>query len=244
MANEDENNSNITDLNEARTRMSREKADAALRKSANGNQAPHEPILNMPPVVKWLTLVTLLPFLLMQVLPDEIGIRILLTAGFIPARYVGDIPFGIGGFIAPITHMFLHGGWLHLAINIGTLLAFGAGLEKNIGGKKLLVLYFASGLVGAAVHFAVYPHLQGPLIGASGAISGLFGGILMLMYANGVMGNSYMKLLPFIAIWIGVAVFFGFVGVPGEQSAIAWTTHIGGFIGGLLLYNPILRLKI
>ena len=59
-----------------------------------------------------------------------------------------------------------------------------------------------------------------------------------------LMGEGYSKLLPFIGIWILISLFFGIFGMPGTGAAIAWTTHIGGFIAGLLLYRPIAKMNM
>lgn len=204
------------------------------------NDPPQEPILNLPPTVKNICFINIAAFLLIFFFPkmniDDLA--------FIPARYFGQQPFGLGGIISPFTHMFIHAGWLHLSINTGTLMAFGAGIEKNIGGKKLLLLYFSSGLLGALLHALSYHSMTTPMIGASGAISGLFGAVLMMMSEQGQMGRGYKKLLPFIVIWIGISIFFGMFGLPGTENPVAWTTHIGGFLGGLLLYRPIARMKL
>ncbi len=82
------------------------------------------------------------------------------------------------------------------------------------------------------------------MIGASGAISGLFGGVIMMMYGAGMMGRGYTKLLPVIFLWLGVAALSGYFGMPGVNNPIAWTAHVGGFISGLLLYKSIRGLKI
>ena len=201
-----------------------------------------EPILNLPPIVKALCLVNIVVFLFWKAFPNLLTEETLYTLAFVPARYFGSQSFGFAGIFSPITHLFLHGGWLHLAINIGTLMAFGAGLEKKIGGRRLLLLYFVTGLCGALAHTLVYPDTNVPLIGASGAISGLFACILLLMQSEGMMGQGNRKLILFIFIWMGISIFFGFFGTPGTSNPIAWTAHIGGFIGGLLLYKPISRL--
>jgi membrane associated rhomboid family serine protease len=203
-----------------------------------------EEIFNLPPVVKTLCLMNIAVFLLMVFFPRLMTDDNIYALGFVPARYFNDQPLGFSAILSPLTHMFIHAGWMHLGVNIGMLMAFGAGLEKKIGGRRLLLLYFSSGLCGALLHMLVYPHMDAPMVGASGAISGLFGGVIMLMYMEGMMGQGYRKLLPLVAIWIGTSVFFGIFGVPGTDNPIAWTTHIGGFIGGLLLYKPISRLKI
>lgn len=228
-------NDNVTRLDAARKKLT----------PANNDAPPSEPMLNIPPTVKALAGLTVAVFLVTRfLLGDTLAAEVLATGGFIPARYTGGLEFGLGGAIAPIAHVFLHGGWLHLFINLGMLLAFGAGLEKQMGARRMLVLYFASALIGALTHLAFYPDSFGVMIGASGAISGLFGGVLMMMYNNGAMGSGgYRRLLPFVAIWIGIALFFGMFGLHGEDMQIAWTTHIGGFLAGLLLFNPVMKMR-
>jgi membrane associated rhomboid family serine protease len=147
--------------------------------------------------------------------------------------------------------MFVHASTLHLSINVLSLMAFGAGIEKKLGGKHMLLFYLACGLGGAFIHALIDIHSDMPMIGASGAISGLFGGIIMLMFEAGLMGDGeaksgfakYKGLLPVIAVWIGSAAFFGIYGVPGVDNPIAWDVHIGGFVSGLLLYRPFSRLQ-
>lgn len=203
-----------------------------------------EPVLNLPPIVQALCFINAGVFLFGKLFPQVMTGDVLYTLSFIPARYFGAEPMGLAGILSPFTHMFVHAGWLHVLVNVGMLMAFGAGLEKIIGGRRLLLFYFATGLFGAMVHALLYPSLEVPMIGASGAVSGLFGGVLMMMYMGGSMGQGYRKLLPFVLVWIGITVLFGLFGMPGVDNPIAWTTHIGGFIGGLLLYKPVRRLKI
>jgi membrane associated rhomboid family serine protease len=229
------------------TRFPDAKEREAIEKARFIHQHPRvltEPALNLPPVVKALCLANIVFFLLMTFFPGILTPDDIYALGFVPARYFSGQPLDFAGIVSPITHMFIHGGWLHLGINIGTLMAFGAGIEKKIGGRRLLLLYFISGLFGALVHALAYPEAAAPMVGASGAISGLFGGVIALMYTEGMMGQGYRKLMPLVLIWIGISVFFGFFGVPGTDNPVAWDTHIGGFICGLLLYKPVSRLKI
>ena len=230
----------ITEFPSAKERAALERARLMRRH----DQSSGEPILNLPPVVKTLCLINIAIFLLMTFFPKLLPPEDIYTWAFVPARYFNGQPLGFSGIFSPLTHMFIHAGWLHLGVNIGALMAFGSGLEKKIGGRRLLLFYFSSGLCGALLHTLIYPGMEAPMIGASGAISGLFGGILMLMYEGGLMGQGYQKLMPLIAIWIGISVFFGFFGIPGTDGQIAWSTHVGGFISGLLLYKPLSRLKI
>jgi membrane associated rhomboid family serine protease len=224
----------------------KKRREILLLRGANDREPVREPILNMPPVVKWLSFFIIVVFLLEQGLPWAVGEEradaLIYTLGFVPARYVGDLPLGIGGIVSPVTHLFLHGGWLHIAVNLLSLIAFGAGIEKWLGGKKFLLLFFASGIAGALCHFAVSPHLASPMIGASGAISGLFGALLILMKDKGYGQGG--KLWPFILLWVGTTVFFGWSGVPGTDALIAWVAHLGGFAAGLALARPVARMKI
>lgn len=195
-----------------------------------------EPVFNLPPVVQALSLINIAVFLFAFLFPALLDDESLYALAFVPARYSGLQTPGFSAIFSPFTHMFLHAGWLHLSINVGMMVAFGAGLERRIGGKRLLLFYFAAGLCGALLHALVYPGSEAPMIGASGAISGLFGGVLMMLHSRGG-ATDYKKLLPFAAVWIGISVLFGFTGMPGIDNPIAWTAHIGGFIGGLALYR-------
>jgi membrane associated rhomboid family serine protease len=218
---------------------------AALEKARLVHQkVPDEPIFNIPPIVQALCLVNVAIFVFGYFFPQLMTDDLIYKLAFVPARYVNGAPLDFSAFFSPFTHMFLHGSWMHISLNVGMLLAFGAGLEKVIGGRRLLVLYFAAGLCGALLHLIIYPHDESPMIGASGAISGLFGGVMIMLYAQGLMGKGYARLLPVVLIWIGVSVFFGYFGMPGVDNPIAWTAHVGGFLGGLALYGPVSRLKI
>jgi membrane associated rhomboid family serine protease len=248
----------------ARFPDARERQELERRlKAANDRLPGGEPILNLPPVVKWFCILLILVQVFVQLLlwlpadwhGEAVADWLIGNFAFFVLRYTGDMPFGWQGIVSPVSHMLLHGGWLHLGVNVATLAAFGAGLEKTIGGKRLAALFFVTGIIGAFTHTVMYvlygasgnamlfPHPEAPLIGASGGISGLFGGILMMAQDRGLMGG-YKKLLPFVAIWILISVFFGFFGMPGAEGPIAWTVHIGGFIAGLLLYRPFARSKI
>jgi membrane associated rhomboid family serine protease len=221
------------------------------RMTANDN-IKKEPVFNLPPVVQALCLLNIGVFALQALFPRLASDDILYALAFVPARYSGATPFSAAAVTSPLTHMFVHANPIHLSVNVLSLMAFGAGIEKKLGGKRTLFFYFACGLCGAIVHAIVNTHSGMPMIGASGAISGLFGGIIMLMFEAGMMGgraagngfSKYKGLLPVIAIWIGSAAFFGIYGVPGVDNPIAWDVHIGGFVSGLLLYKPFSRLKI
>lgn len=198
------------------------------------SNVPAPPILNLTPVVKALCLINLSVQLLQSFLTDDL----LYALAFVPARYTGDGPLEWSALTSPLTHQFVHGGWLHLGMNMAALMAFGSGLEKTMGGKRMLALYLATGFAGAAFHALLHPHDTLPMVGASGAISGLFGGVLMAMY-SGTGGRNYRQLLPAVIVWLGASAFFGLLGMPGVDAPIAWLAHVGGFLAGLFLYAAL-----
>lgn len=162
--------------------------------------------------------------------------------GFIPARYTLDPGLQWQDLAGPVTHQFLHGGLAHIFMNMIMLAAFGAGVERVIGGTKLVILFLICGVAGALAHFVIFPESVSPVIGASGSISGLFGAALRVMARQSRQRGQTMRLLPIAAIWIGISLVVGFTGLPGTGEAqIAWAAHIGGFITGLALFGLFSR---
>lgn len=227
----------------------KERRERLILRAANDGAPVREPVLNLPPAIKALSLVLILVYLVQRLLPLLIGAPaaddLLYALGLVPARYTGGQPFGAAAVISPVTHMFLHGGWMHLGVNVLSLMAFGAGVEKWMGGKKMLLIYFICGIAGAFLQVALSPHSDNPMIGASGAISGLFGALLVQMNDRGVLqSNGRNPLVIFAGVWVLTSLFFGVFGVPGAEGAISWATHIGGFGAGMALARPVGRLKL
>lgn len=190
------------------------------------------PMLNIPPATKYLAGILLgiyavitLAGLICGAVPSIATI----AGGFIPASWSGAAPFMIWTPITPLTSILLHGSWMHVGINTLMLVAMGSGIEKWMGVKRYLLLFFGSGLIALLTHFAFEPFSDTPIVGASGGISGIFAAILMGM--KGRDGN-YSGILPMALAWIGISVLFGLMGSP-DGSSVAWIAHIGGFIGGL-----------
>lgn len=212
-----------------RDRMRREK-EKLERKLASAA----EPMINMPPVTKYLLGIMLgMYFLTGVILSSEQSDWVIGEFGFIPERFnSGEFdPFMI---VSPLTHMLLHGGWMHVTLNLFMLAAFGSGVERWLGSKRTLILFIASGLFGAAAHYILNTTSAYPMIGASGGLSGLFAGaIVMLNRGQREMGGKF-GILPFALLWIGLSIGFGMLGGP-DGSMIAWAAHVGGFLGGFLV---------
>lgn len=194
-----------------------------------------EPAINLPPITLGLIVILLVLHLLRQTLSAETDDSLILFFSVVPARYFGDAPADeLSLLLAPLAHMFLHADWAHVGINAATLAAFGAPVERFLGGSRYIIFYLVTGIAGALLHALIYPTSMDPMLGASGAISGLFGGLLLLMRERGRMN----ALIPFAILWIVMQVGLGFFGTTAGGDQIAWAGHVGGFIAGLLLVRP------
>lgn len=208
------------------------------RRPAPPARPPSEPAINLPPATKAVFMSVVLFYAVLWLLPPVYSYDL----AFVPARYDGSLD--IWAVISPLSYMFLHGGLLHLAVNAGMLMAFGAALEKTIGARRFLAVYILTGVLSAACHSYLNVGSSVPLIGASGAISGLFGSVVMWMHDTGQLARGRRgsrALMPFVIMWVVTSVFFGFFGVPGSDADVAWAVHIAGFMLGLLLYRPVVR---
>src|SRR6187401_3563462 len=190
-----------------------------------------ERAINLPPAVMWLIGINVAVQLLRSLLGEATDNVIIMMFGLVPAAYTGGSSDLLTQIAAPITYQFLHGGWMHLVINMVTLAAFGAPVERLLGVRRFVLFYLSAGVVAGLIHVLFYSDSVDPVIGASGSISGVFGGVLMALWQAGRMPS----LLPVAGIWIALNVFFGiFGGTPGGGGEpVAWTAHIGGFVYGL-----------
>lgn len=158
--------------------------------------------------------------------------------GLMPAYFSSLI--GWQTLYTPITHMFIHGGWMHLAFNTVMLAALGTFSAREFGDKTTFILFLLCGLGGALLFILVNFDARIPLIGASGGISGLFGILLIVMQKRGGFNqfNAVRKYgsLPIIAFWL--AFMLGTALLLGGQS---WEAHVGGFLTGLFWLSWLLN---
>ncbi len=231
----DKKNDNIDDNILSFKKPSVKNKDINNRKGSSGNTNT-EPLINMPPFTKYLlTFLIATHLIVVFLLNDTQAYWVFTNLGFIAGRFTGTALFDPLALLTPITSMFLHGGWLHLGMNAIMLLAFGSGIEKWMGGKKMIAFFITCGLFGIALHFALNLHATTPVIGASGGISGLFAAALIMLNQtrNGMTGR--FGLWPIIIIWVAISIIFGFVDTPQMgigKGDIAWAAHVGGFLGG------------
>ncbi len=213
------------------------------------------------PVVTW-TLIgaNVLIFLGSLNLTDPAAEAMMMRFGVIPDVIVHGywtVPRADGGavgsWVTPFTSMFLHGGWLHLGSNMLFLHVFGDNVEDALGRFRFL-LFYALCAVGAVVgQILVDPNSMVPMIGASGAISGVLAGYMTLFpHARVVTLIPIFIFIHFMEVpaWIFIALWFVLQLVLGYLSlgiiadgggGVAWFAHIGGFLGGLVFVRVLYR---
>jgi membrane associated rhomboid family serine protease len=152
-------------------------------------------------------------------------------------------PTPVPVYFTLITSMFMHGGWAHLLGNMLFLWVFGDNIENRIGHMRYLIFYLVCGIIASLSHVCVSGSASlTPSLGASGAISGVLGGYLLLFPSRRVrviMGYGVSTVPAFVAlgIWIVFQVISQMGVLGGDQGGggVAYAAHIGGFIAGLVL---------
>lgn len=214
-----------------------------------------QPFLRTPAVVIWLIVVLIGIHGLITTVFAQYANVIYVTYGFVPARYspaflahTGRNPGSFFDQALPfVTYIFLHGSWAHVLINSVWLLPFGPVVARRFGSLLFLVFFLVCGISGAAVHLALHWGSTAPVVGASGAISGLMAaGFRMLPMGPGETGEQPLapilsgRILVWSALWAIVNVIAAVTGLGtgGGLNVIAWEAHMGGYVAGLFLVGP------
>jgi len=188
-----------------------------------------------------------LAFMVELTQPSEAALQSFIQAwGVVPREYstAQDLPPAIPlpFWSTLLTSMFLHGGWMHLGGNMLYLWIFGDNLEKVMGAVRFVIFYLACGLAASAAHILFGPGSTIPAVGASGAISGVLGGYLVLFPQNRVRvltrgGVAHVPAIVVLGFWILIQVFngIGSMATTSETGGVAYMAHIGGFVAGLVL---------
>ena len=185
--------------------------------------------------------------------------------GLIPGELTGTLPpgtrFPIGdGLICLtdpglqvshlVTSMFLHGSWMHLIGNMWFLWLFGNNVEDSMGRFRFVVFYLLCGLTAALAQVITNPSSAIPMVGASGAISGVMGGYLLLFpkvrvfcfvilgfFVTSVALPAWMMLI----YWLLIQFVSGLAAFGGDVGGVAFWAHVGGFVAGLILVKLFAR---
>jgi len=192
--------------------------------------------------------------------------RSVCNLGLIPGELTASLPPGTGfdmgdglvcetdpgrGIPHLITSMFLHGSWAHLLGNMWFLWLFGNNVEDSMGRMRFAVFYVISGLGAAVLQVFADPASNIPMVGASGAISGVMGGYLVLyprvrVYTIVPLGFFWTSLaLPawtMLLYWMAIQVFGGLSSIGNEATGgVAFWAHVGGFVAGVILIKLFAR---
>jgi membrane associated rhomboid family serine protease len=160
------------------------------------------------------------------------------TAGLVPASF---------SWLALVTSMFVHGGYVHIGGNLLTLWIFGDNVEDRLGRTRYVLLYLASGVAASLMHIYTNAGSPVPTIGASGAIAGVMGAYFRF-YPNAKVETLVPPfffgpyfVLPaalFLGFWFLLQFFNGFLSLAvGRESfsGVAWWAHVGGFLFGFVV---------
>jgi membrane associated rhomboid family serine protease len=152
-------------------------------------------------------------------------------------------------YLTLFTSMFMHGGIAHIAGNMLFLWIFGDNIEDRLGHVRYLVFYLVCGIIASLSHVFATAMLSGdsasmlvPSLGASGAISGVLGGYMLLHPARRVTVVLF-RFLTDVPAWVAIGIWFAFqlisgigmLGPGSKQGGVAYAAHIGGFVAGLVL---------
>jgi rhomboid family protein len=206
-----------------------------------------------PPIVTYgLIALNVLAFFVELSQPSNAALQSFIQAwGVVPREYSAarDLPptIPLPFWSTLLTSMFLHGGWMHLGGNMLYLWIFGDNLEKVMGALRFAIFYLACGLAASFAHIVFGPGSSVPAVGASGAISGVLGGYILLFPHNRirVLSRGGIAQVPAVLV-LGLWILIQFVNGIGSIAAtsetgggVAYLAHIGGFVAGLVLVKPL-----
>jgi membrane associated rhomboid family serine protease len=178
--------------------------------------------------------------------------------GAIPREIVSSLTLRdfIPGILVPMaTSMFVHGGWIHLIGNMLYLWVFGDNVEDKLGRLRYLIFYLICGFAASGLHVLLDPHSSMPMVGASGAISGVLGAYLLMFPRARVVTLipifffiqiAELPALVVLGLWFVMQFFNGVLSLGQEtegMGGVAWWAHVGGFVTGLALLYPFRRFR-
>jgi len=177
--------------------------------------------------------------------------------GLIPGEFLGLLPNGYrlplsessvcvitgqSSWFTPLTSMFLHGGWFHLIGNMWFLWVFGNNVEDSMGHFRYLFFYLLCGLAAATAQTLVNPQSAIPMVGASGAISGVMGAYVVLyprvrVHMLVILGIFITRIVVPAYLMLGYWFLLQLIGggLSREEGGVAFWAHAGGFVAGAIL---------
>lgn len=208
---------------------------------------------NTTPYVAWgIMAICIAVYLLMLLMPDSMAQHFLYKYGMVPLRYTNPTwsrHFGLPPdyHFSFLSSLFLHGGWLHLLVNMMFMWIFADNIEDLMGHKRFVAFYLICGLLATYTQWYFSQNLIVPVVGASGAIAGVLGAYFFRFpYARVVIMVPILffpfffeiPAIAFLGLWVilqlqelTTASLF-----PGMGGNSAWYAHLGGFVVGALIH--------
>lgn len=178
--------------------------------------------------------------------------------GLIPGAVLGNLAPGtpvpglerlgcetvVANWATMVTSMFLHGGWFHLLGNVWFLWVFGNNVEDSMGRVRFGLFYLITGIAAAAAQAAVNPRSAIPMVGASGAISGVMGAYIILypkvrvhvlVFLGIFITRITVPAVAMLGFWFLLQFVGGIPALQSESGGVAFWAHAGGFVAGMLL---------
>ena len=218
------------------------RVNVALAKRRQGETSverrAREPVLNAP-LPALLVALSIPAIYLLQIQVVDIGSLY---------RNYGLVPYAVehGEYVGLFSSLVLHGNWAHALMNAAFALVFGVPVARLMGrawhhAVAFVLFYIVCGVAANLLYCLFHPGSFTPLIGASGAVSGLMGASARLIYTRGVLGPVLSRTVFFFgAALVVVNLIFGLLGSAPDSDGmpIAWEAHLAGFFVGLLLIGP------
>jgi membrane associated rhomboid family serine protease len=206
------------------------------------------------PVVTYVLIgINVLVFAFQLLIGTEANQDLIMRFGAVPL-HLSEFEFSIlrsqggtlGSWVTPLTSMFMHGGFVHIIGNIWFLWVFGDNIEDTLGKRRFILFYVLTGFGAVLAQAAIDPQSAVPMVGASGAISGILAGYVMLYPRARVLTLIpifiFFKFIEipayaFVLVWFGFQVLSGYVSLKAIAvgGGVAYFAHIGGFVVGLIL---------
>lgn len=209
-----------------------------------------EPIFNIPGVVIALIAICVAVYVYQNYLiSEEQNFAFIRDYALIPARFlIGNGFADPASLFTLVSYSVMHGGIEHIVVNMIWLAAFGSPLAGRIGTGRMIAFWIVTSVLAGLTHYALYPESVTPLVGASGAISGMMGASARYGFRRVNFGRraefagpllpigltlTLKPVLTFVGIWFLINIVTGlYTTGGGGLSGIAWEAHIGGFIAG------------
>jgi membrane associated rhomboid family serine protease len=207
------------------------------------------PVRGLPVVTILLVLACIAVYLWQLSLPAEERHAAITLLGFMPGVLFGYASIEGPPWVSPagsiFTAMFVHGGFFQLAGSMIYLWIFGDNIEDRVGRGRFLAFYLICGAIAALAQVAIDTRSTVPMVGASGAVSGVLGAYLVLYpRANVLVAMPFLlarvPALVMLGVWFAAQLGRSMLVEPGT-AGVAFTAHIGGFVGGAALIRWFLR---